>query len=234
MAERLNEQARRLGFACTYTARQISLAHVFGSTVTTLRIAARFDSDPGFRSELASALRRAASGFERIFVPNMLGLQSSGQELAQFERELGCSVCELPTLPPSVSGLRLFYRLRRYLRQTGVEFFEGFPVKKVQIHDGGCTELQIESPGHPMNLRGECFLLAAGRASISLLGGEFAGLDEQMRPITSDGSVIAWNLFVAKLSAHEGSESCGDIIETLAGYRAGNLAVATREHYAAG
>jgi glycerol-3-phosphate dehydrogenase subunit B len=234
MAERMDEQVRRLGFAYTYTARQISLAHIFLGPVTTLRIATCFDGDPGFRSELVNALKSAASGFERIFAPGILGLHSSAQQLAQFESELGCSLCELPTLPPSISGLRLFNRLWSYLHEIGVELFQGFPVQKVQLHDGSCTGLQVASPGHPMILRGECVVLAAGQDSAALLGTEFAGHDERMRPLTAGGSVMAWNLFVAEWSPHDRADSSGGAMEILAGYRAGNLAAETRGHYAAG
>ena len=233
MAERLNEQTHGLGLACTFTARQISLAHIFGPTATALRIAARFDSDPAFRSELVRSLRLEASGFARIFVPGILGLQSSAKLLVQFERDLGCLLCELPTLPPSVPGLRLFHRLMSYLCQIGVELLEGFPVANLQIHDGCCTELQIASPGHFMNLRGECVVLSAGQDSTRLFGAACAGHDQQMRPVTFSGSVLAWNVFDAESGANDGAENRGDVAEILAGYRAGNLAAATRGHYAA-
>jgi glycerol-3-phosphate dehydrogenase subunit B len=234
MAERLNEQTRRMGFACTYTARQISLSRIFRGPVTTLRIATRFDCDPGFRAEFVSALRFAASGFERILVPAVLGLHSSAQQLAQFENELGCSLCELPTLPPSVSGLRLFNRLWGYLREIGVELFQGFPVRKVQIHDGSCTELHIAGPGHSMILHGDCVVLAAGQDSAGLLGEAWSKNDEQMRPLTAAGSVMAWNLFVAESGPHDRADRSGDALEILAGYRAGNLAAVTRGRYATG
>ncbi|HEV2486779.1 MAG TPA: FAD-binding protein [Terracidiphilus sp.] len=234
MAERMNGQARGLGFVCTYAARQISLSRIFGGPVTTLRIATRFDSDPGFRSELVNVLKHAASGFERVLVPGILGLHSSAQQFAQFERELGCSLSELATLPPSVSGLRLFNRLWGYLHEIGVELFQGFPVLKVQIQDGTCTELQVASPGHTMILRGECVVLAAGQDSAGLLGTEFARCDEQMRPLTSTGSVVAWNLFVAESGSYDRTEGSGDDMEILAGYRTGNLAAAARGRYAVG
>ena len=228
MAERLNEQARRLGFACTHTARQVSLAHIFGGPVTILRIASRFDNDPGFRSELLSALRVAASGFERIFVPCILGLHLAAQQLAQFESELGCALCELPTLPPSVSGLRLFHRLWSHLHEIGVELFQGFPVLNLRVQDGSCAELQIATPGHPTILRGECVVLAAGRHSAGLLGWACTGQDAQMHPVNSNDPVMAQNLFVAESGQGNGTAS-----EILSGYRAGNLAAATRGHYAA-
>ena len=235
MAERLKEQARRLGVACTYTARQLSLAHAFGGSVTTVRIANRFDNDPGFRSAFVNELGLVASGYERILVPGILGLHSSAHQFAHFECEPGCSLSELPTLPPSVSGLRLFNRLWSYLREIGVELFQGFPVQKMQIQKGSCSELQIASPGHPLILRGESVVLAAGRDSARLLGTAFAGIDERMRPLNAAGSVMARNIFVAESGPNYRVKGDGDAMEIYAGYRAGNLATATRGgQYAAG
>ncbi len=228
MAERMNEQARRLGFWCDYAARQISLAHIFGCSVTAIRIVARFDCDAGFRTELAGALRVATQGFDRIFVPGILGMHSSAQQLAQFEREVGCTVCELPTLPPLVPGLRLFNRLWNYLHEVGVELFQGFPVVNLRIEDGFCSELEIASPGHSTILHGDCVVLAAGRNSAGLVGKGYAGRDEQMRPVAADGAVMAWNVLVADSRQREGFAT-----EILSGYCAGNLAANARGQYAA-
>jgi glycerol-3-phosphate dehydrogenase subunit B len=233
MADRLNERARALGSSCTYAGRQISLSRNLGIPVTTLRIAAYFDRDPAFRAELADALRTAASGFARILVPGMLGLQSSDQQLAQFEHDLGCPAGEMPTLPPSVPGLRVFHRIESQLRKSGIELFRGFPVQAVELHDDSCVQLQVDSPGHPTILRGESVVLATGQYSANLLGNACAGCDEQMRPITSTGSVMAQNLFVAGSLLHSGAYDSGDAMEILTGYRAGNLAASTRGNYAA-
>jgi glycerol-3-phosphate dehydrogenase subunit B len=228
MTARMTEQARKLGFWCDYAARQISLAHIFGCSVTTLRIAAKFDSDAAYRVELAGALRLAVPGFDRILVPGILGLHSSGQQLAQFEREVGCSVCELPTLPPSVPGLRLFNRLMGHLNGIGVELFQGFPVQSLRIEDGCCSELQIASPGHPTILHGDCVVVAAGQHSVGLVGKGCAGLDEQMRPVSFDGSVMTRNVFIADSGRHNGSAA-----EIFFGYRTGNLTAAQWGQYAA-
>jgi glycerol-3-phosphate dehydrogenase subunit B len=233
MAERLNGRARAMGSSCTYAGRQISLSRNLGIPVTTLRIAAYFDRDAAFRAELMDALRSAAPGFTRILVPGMLGLQSSDQQLDQFEQDLGCSVGEMPTLPPSVPGLRVFHRLESNLRKSGVELFRGFPVKKIEIHSDDCIRLQVDSPGHPTILRGESVVLATGQYSASLLGNACAGCDEQLRPINSTGSVMAQNLFVAGSLLHSAASDSGDAMEILTGYRAGNLAASTRGNYAA-
>lgn len=233
MADRLNERARALGSSCTYAGRQISLARDLGIPVTALRIAAYFDRDAAFRTELLDALRTAASGFTRILVPGMLGLQSSDQQLAQFEHDLGCSVGEMPTLPPSLPGLRVFHRIESHLRKSGVEFFRGFPVQKVELHDESCMQVYVDSPGHAMILRSESVVLATGQYSANLLGDACAGYNEQLRPITSTGSVMARNLFVAGSLFRSGAMDSGDAMEILTGYRAGNLAASTRGTYAA-
>ncbi len=233
MAERMNERARSLGLVCSYAARQVSLTRDCGAPVTTLRIAKRFDCDPEFRSDLIDVLRRAASGFERIFVPSMLGLHSDESQILQFEREVGCSLGELPTLPPSIPGLRLFHRLWSYLQWIGVELFQGFPVRQLEIHDGLCTGVHVASPGHPLILRGESVVLASGRHASSLLARNCRGADAQTRPLDADGSAVASNLFTAGSLANNGAGSRADAMEILTGYRAAKFAAAARGSYAA-
>jgi glycerol-3-phosphate dehydrogenase subunit B len=233
MAERLTEQARLITSGCTYTARQISLSRDMGVPVTTLRIAQCFDRDPAFREELMSALRAAASGFKRILVPGILGLETSAEQIAEFERELGCQVGEIPTLPPSIPGLRVYHHLESCLHRIGVELYRGFPVNKVEIQDDLCTGIQVDSPGHPLNLHCRSVVLATGRRTANPLGGEFAGCDLQMRPLTSTGSVMARNLFVAGPLPHSSAGDHGNVMHILTGYRAGSLAASTRGNHAA-
>jgi anaerobic glycerol-3-phosphate dehydrogenase len=136
MAERLSEQTRTISPSCTYTAGQISLSSDLETPVTALRIAKCFDRNPGFCDEPGGDLRSTASGFSRPFVPGILGLDSSAERIAQFENEVGRSVCEIPTLPPSNSGLRIFHSSESYLLAAGLELYRGFPVEIVEVHDG--------------------------------------------------------------------------------------------------
>jgi glycerol-3-phosphate dehydrogenase subunit B len=233
MAERLTEQARLISSRCTYAARQISLTHEMGVPVTTLRIAQCFDRDSDFREELINSLRTASSGFARILVPGMLGLNLSAVQFAEFERELGCTVGEIPTLPPSIPGLRIYHRLESYLHKIGVELYRGFPVEQVEIHDGLCTGLRVACPGHPLELHCKSAVLATGRRSAGPLGSEYAGSDQLMRPLTSTGSVMSRNIFIAGSLPHTDVENHGNVLQILTGFRAGNLAASTRGNHAA-
>jgi glycerol-3-phosphate dehydrogenase subunit B len=227
MVERLNEQVLATNSGCKYTARQISFDRDLGIPVTIVRIAKCFDRDPGFRAELTDALQQVASGFDSILVPGVLGLTSTAQQLLELEQQVGCPVCETPTLPPSIPGLRLFHHLERYLHTVGVEIYQGFPVEKLEIYDGLCTEVHVASPGHALILRGESVVLAAGQSSVSLLGKACTGHNEQMHPLASTGSVMARNLFVAGSLLQSDAGIKGDAMDILTGYRAGNLAAAT-------
>jgi len=233
IAERLTERARTMSPGRVYTARQISLSRDMGIPVTTLRIAECFDRDPSFRTELIHALREAASGFARILVPGILGLKSSAEQIAEFERDLGCVVCEIPTLPPSIPGLRLYHRLVNCLHKIGVELYRGFPVEQVEIHDGVCTGLRAASPGHTLHLHCQSAVLATGRCTTSPLGGAYAGCDQQRRPLASTGSVMARNVFVAGSLPNSDAENHGNVLHILTGYRAGILAASTRGNHAA-
>lgn len=233
IAERFSEHARRTNSGCTYAARKISFARDMGIPVTTLRIARCFDRDPGFRAELCSALRGAASGFDRILVPGMLGMDSSAGQIAEFNQELGCPVSEIPTLPPSIPGLRIYRRLQHYLHEIGVELYRGFPVEKVETCEGFCNRLQVAAPGHAMNLCCRSAVLATGRHSANPLGSACAGRDQQLRPLDSNCAVLAQNLFVAGSLPNSGAASHGDVLHILTGYRAGNLAASTKGNHAA-
>jgi glycerol-3-phosphate dehydrogenase subunit B len=232
MADRLNERVRLARSRRSYAARQITFSRNFGIPATALQIAVCFDRDADFRSELIDTLRSAASGFERILLPGILGLHSSEQQIVQLEQELGCSVCEVPTLPPCIPGLRLFHRLESYLHSVGVELFRGYPVKSLHLRDGLCAGLDIAAPGHGITLHGHSVVLATGRRSAQIMGEASAGCDEQMRPLSSTGAVMAQNLYFAGSMPANRTGNNGDMMKILGGYRAGTFAATTRGAYA--
>jgi len=227
MTERLNANARAMGIACRYSARRMCFHKDLGTPAHTLRIARRFDCDPEFRSKALNALRDAARGFERILVPSMLGLHASELQIADFEQALGCQLGELPTLPPSLPGLRMFKRLWSYLHSLGVEQYQGYPVERIEICDGLCTALEVASPGHALILHGKIVVLAMGRYSTGLLAGTDAVLDAQRRSLGAHGSPIAFNLFSARSQREAGTNS-NDVEDILAGYCAAQCVLSAR------
>ena len=87
--------------------------------VNALGYARAFD-DPAFRGRVVSQLAgRRLGGDERVAFPAALGIADPHGAWSDLERALGRPVFEVPTLPPSVPGMRLFAILREALRRAG-------------------------------------------------------------------------------------------------------------------
>jgi glycerol-3-phosphate dehydrogenase subunit B len=86
--------------------------------VNALGFARAFD-DPGFRGEVVAYVAARLAADERVAFPAVLGIADPHGVWAALEHGLGRPVFEVPTLPPSVPGMRLFAILREALRRSG-------------------------------------------------------------------------------------------------------------------
>ena len=73
---------------------------------------ARRSTTPAGAPSSAPGCRRSLGAGSRSALPAMLGLRDPTPVLADLEERLGRRVFEIPTLPPSVPGMRLFEILR--------------------------------------------------------------------------------------------------------------------------
>lgn len=83
--------------------------------VNSLGYARAFD-DASFRDRVLSALAGQLRDGERVAFPAVLGIASPHAVWASLEERLGRPVFEVPTLPPSVPGMRLHAVLTTALR----------------------------------------------------------------------------------------------------------------------
>jgi len=102
---------------------------------------------------IARALdREAAIFFENIrsilpsdtdiaIFPAVLGLDRHIEVVAEAERILGCDVAEIPTMPPSVMGLRLENALRAELSAAGVSVYEDIRSLHSDFTNGACVAI---------------------------------------------------------------------------------------------
>jgi glycerol-3-phosphate dehydrogenase subunit B len=82
----------------------------------SLAFARAFD-DPAFRGEVAAQLAGRLGGEERVAFPAVLGIAEA--RWRELQDRLARPVFEVPTLPPSVPGMRVFAALRERLRRAG-------------------------------------------------------------------------------------------------------------------
>ena len=93
----------------------------------TLTYARCFD-DPGFRAQFAANLRGRLGADEVVGLPAVLGLAGAEEAWEELEARLERPIFEIPTLPPSVPGLRLFDALQAALRRAGARVVIGAEV----------------------------------------------------------------------------------------------------------
>ncbi len=128
--------------------------------ILTTDLARAFD-DPSFRDDLLRALKPFLGQAERIGFPAVLGLHHH-DVWRELSAETGRAVFEVPTLPPSVPGIRLFEAWRARFRQAGGRMQLGFPVTGAEVVNGRVHAVIVQSTTRPVRLAAERFVLATG------------------------------------------------------------------------
>ena len=125
---------------------------------------------------------------KRIGIPAILGLDHSLEAKQHLESELGIELFEIPILPPSVPGMRLFNLLRDDFQNHGGRFIMG-PTATGEIEGGRVVSVSADMNGHIKEYKAEQYVLACGGF---LNGGIIGEIDGAVResifnlPIASD------------------------------------------------
>jgi glycerol-3-phosphate dehydrogenase subunit B len=126
-----------------------------------LGLARRFD-DPSWRAAFASQLAPRLQGEERVGLPAVLGSTDPHGAWSDLEERLGRRVFEIPTLPPSVPGMRLFEVLRSALRANGGRLVLGSEVVAAERADGRVVSVSGHASGRDVRYVAPSFVLATG------------------------------------------------------------------------
>jgi len=126
------------------------------------------------RMKLGAELKRLAQPGERIGLPAILGLDDHAAALADLQGAAGTPIFEIPILPPSVPGMRLFKALRARLWSLGVQLYAGMEATGAETipANGAAGRVQwveTATSSRPMKHRAKAYLLATG----GILGGGF-------------------------------------------------------------
>jgi glycerol-3-phosphate dehydrogenase subunit B len=129
--------------------------------MNTLGIARRFD-DEKWRRQFCAELSMTLRADEAVGLPAMLGLRDPHEVLADVEHRLGRRVFEIPTLPPSVPGMRLYEILRSALRDAGGRLVIGPEVVSCQRDGDRVTSVATRAAGRDLSYAAPWFVLASG------------------------------------------------------------------------
>jgi glycerol-3-phosphate dehydrogenase subunit B len=129
--------------------------------VSALGLARRFE-DEGFREAVAAELRAAIRDEQAIGIPAVLGIDRVRSVWTQFQDAVGLPVFEIPTIPPSVPGLRLARVLQDRLRRAGGRFVLGAEATGPDLRDGKLVGVLIKSAARQKARRCRWVVLATG------------------------------------------------------------------------
>ena len=134
----------------------------------TVHLAQAVDSIEA-RHRLGKRLALIVKPGERAGLPAVLGLNDHAAVMADLRRLTDAEVFEIPTLPPSVPGIRLHRALCQRLETFGVRVETGMETIGFHAENVSIRWVETETSARPLRHRADGFLLATG----GVLGGGF-------------------------------------------------------------
>jgi glycerol-3-phosphate dehydrogenase subunit B len=141
--------------AVRVTVPQLQRRHLDGLTL------ARLFDQLTFRRQLIEAVRPHLGDATVVAFPAVLGLRDPAGVAGDLREGLGLPVAELPTLPPSVPGMRLQQALEGALRRQGARVQVGARAT-VRRSNGHAESLELAAAAHPVHVPLRTVVLATG------------------------------------------------------------------------
>jgi glycerol-3-phosphate dehydrogenase subunit B len=129
--------------------------------INALGLARQLD-DPAYRTVVAKRLGPLLRDGERVGVPAVLGLRDPHGAWSDLEERLGHELFEIPTLPPSASGIRVYDALTAALRTAGGRLVLGAKVVGSERDGTRVTTLHTHAGARDTVYEAERIVLASG------------------------------------------------------------------------
>jgi glycerol-3-phosphate dehydrogenase subunit B len=126
------------------------------------RSLAELFEQPGFCDAIGKQLRAQRGNATRIGMPAVLGLHNPLSVINELQHLSGAQIFEIPTIPPSVPGMRLFEIFRAAIVHAGGRFQLGSYVLRATGNNGHLETVYSEAAAREQEHRARAFLLATG------------------------------------------------------------------------
>ena len=148
---------------------------------------------PATREKLAARLKEAAARVQIIGMPALLGIHKPDLVWSDLERLSGLTIFEIPTMPPSVPGIRLRELFEQIFPAKGVTLI---PQQKVRSLDCSKEKLRLHLSDNygPIVINSRTAVLATGRFLSGGLEAKLSGIVETLigLPVTQPPDRAAW------------------------------------------
>ena len=128
---------------------------------STMGLATHFD-DRKFLHRFIKMLKQLEIPDGKIAIPAVLGIISPVSTMEEISRETERDIFEIPTLPPSIPGIRLYRRLKWAAQEKGVHMYLGNEIASIEKSGSRIEAVTLSSNSRPARVSGNTFILATG------------------------------------------------------------------------
>lgn len=148
---------------------------------------------PATRAKLAELLIALAGSAKVIGLPAILGMHKPDHVHADLQRLTGLQIFEIPTMPPSVAGLRLRELFEQALPSRGATLIPQQKVTELSFADDAAT-LGLKDSFGDIRVHAQAVILATGRLLSGGLHAYPSGIRESLLdlPVTQPASRADW------------------------------------------
>ncbi len=118
---------------------------------------------PENRKALAMTIKPLLDNAESVGMPAIFGIYNTRHIIRELEKAIGVPLFEIPTMPPSVPGLRLMETIKSDLPARGIKTFFQNRVTSVKQTTDGSFLLTFRTPTGPREVKTKAVILATGR-----------------------------------------------------------------------
>ena len=148
---------------------------------------------PDTRVKLAEAIKAAVTDAEVIGMPAIFGIHAPDKVMADLQNRLSVPIFEIPTIPPSVPGIRLRELFEQVFPQKGLTLIPQQKVLSVDLHTD-IIKLYLKDNYGPIHINSRTVILATGRFISGGLEAHMEGITEPLLglPVTQPPSRDLW------------------------------------------
>jgi len=128
---------------------------------TTMSIAGRFE-ERNFFEKFIVWMTQLNIHENMIAFPAVLGMESAADIVDTISERTGKPVFEIPTIPPSMPGRRLFNALKKTFRNKGGTIYWSWPVAGMEKTGNIVEAVTTPSEGRPNSINARAFILCTG------------------------------------------------------------------------
>ena len=169
-------------FYADYVANQLncrgvtlSLSEAFYQEITATALARLIERE-SFRETIGRKIKEKLHGETHVGFPALLGIHNPFMVKKELEEIINAEVFEIPILPPSIPGIRIFNRFKEWLIQRGVTFLLGHSVSKANLKGKRCERIDVFNPPIFNYHSADRYILATGR----FIGGGLVADEEKI------------------------------------------------------